>query len=93
MPAKKNKIQFLLNEYLECHGSINILLPDGVNIEMGITQEGKNGAERKRNYCWVTTSREGCSTILDKYAMSMHFEDIDSKFVINQADEGIVTVV
>ena len=90
--SSKNSIQSLINTYLERHGSIDILLPDGVGLEIGITQEGKHGLEKLHDYCWVVTKREDRSTVIDKYSMSMFFED-SAKCIVDQNDRGIVSVI
>lgn len=80
--SSKNKIQALLVTHLLKHGQIEIKLPDGVVLEIGITQEGKNGElEVKDDYCWVITSREKRSTCMDSYNMGLRFEDNADIFV------------
>ena len=92
MAKSRNRIQYLLNEYLERNGSIDLLLPDGVEIAIGITQQGKRGVEKMSDYCWVTTTRGNCTTIMDKYSMSMEFDN-ESQCLVNQSEQGIVTVI
>jgi len=88
MAKSKNRIQYLLNDYLERNGTIDLLLPDGVELEIGITQEGKRGAEKLADYCWVATTREDRATVIDRYAMSMEFDDGACL-----VDEGMVTII
>ena len=90
MAKNKNRIQFLLNEYLETYGSIDIQLPDGVGVEIDITQDGKKGPRRLGDYCWVVASRDDRLTTLDRYAMSMQFEDEGCRILDEQ---GHVTVI
>ena len=79
---KSNKLQYLLVQYLMKHGQIELLLPDGVKLEIGLTQEDQNGKiVKKDDYCWVITSREGRSTSLDAYNMGLRFED-DEKCIV-----------
>ena len=91
MAKSRNGIQSNLNDYLERNGTIDILLPDGVEIEIGITQEGKRGAEKLADYCWVTATRDDRVTVIDRYAMSMEFEN--DACLVDQRDEGIVTII
>lgn len=80
---KKNKIQALLVEHLLKYGSIEILLPDNVKVEIGTTQENQNGKlVKKEDYCWVITSRENRSTSLDAYNMGLRFTDDESMIVL-----------
>jgi hypothetical protein len=90
--TNKGKIQFLLNEYLDQHGKIDLLLPDGVGVEIGITQEGPRGPERRADYCWIATSRDDRSTILDQYSLSVHFDD-PKRTILAEQDEGDVTII
>ncbi len=90
--GRKNRIQSLINTYLERHGAIDILLPDGVGLEIGITQEGKHGEEKHHDYCWVVTTQGDRSTVIDKYSMSMSF-DGNANCIIDHHDRGTVSVV
>jgi hypothetical protein len=90
---KKKKIQSLIIDHLMKHGQIEILLPDGVKLEIGTTQENQKGElVRKDDYCWVITSREGRSTSLDAYNMGLRFNDdekvlvFEDKFIDQEGD-------
>ena len=79
---KKRKIQALIVEHLLKHGQLEILLPDGVKLEIGTTQENQNGKlVRKDDYCWVIASRDDRSTSLDAYNMGLRFSDDDKILV------------
>lgn len=79
----KNKIQSLLVTHLMKHGQIELLLPDGVILEIGITQEGKDGEiVKKDDYCWVITSRGGRSTSIDSYNLGLRFNDEKNVLVL-----------
>lgn len=92
MAKNKNTIQFLLNDYLETFGSIDLLLPDGVKLQIGITQEGKHGIEKCSDYCWVVTSRDDRMTMLDRYVSTMKFSE-DRNHLVDNSDTGFVTVL
>jgi hypothetical protein len=78
----KNKIQSLLVEHLLKHGQIELALPDGVTLEIGVTQEGQNGElVVKDDYCWIIASHKGRSASLDPYNMGVRFPD-DEKILI-----------
>lgn len=90
---KKNKIQTLLVEHLLKHGQIELLLPDGVTLEIGVTQENKNGElVKKDDYCWVIASQGNRATSLDAYNMGLRFQDdekaivFDDKFIDQNGD-------
>ena len=75
------KIQALLIAHLLDQGEISLLLPDGVTLEIGITQEGKNGTEITNDYCYVKSSREGKSAMLDTYNLSLQYTDKENRIV------------
>ena len=94
----RDKIQYLLISYLMHHGSISLKLPDGVNLEIGITQEGKHGQIKSQDYCWVITSREDKSVALDSYNLGLNFigenriimvDDEEDEFELPDLSEGI----
>ena len=92
---KKRKIQALIVEHLLKHGQLEILLPDGVKLEIGTNHENQNGKlVRKDDYCWVIASRDDRSTSLDAYNMGLRFSDDDKILVfedkfIDQDGENI----
>ena len=90
--SNKNRVQFILNEYLEMHGKIDLQLPDGVGLQIGITQDGPRGPERQADYCWVCASRDDRSTTIDRYSLSAHFDDLSRK-VLAEEDQGEVTII
>ena len=84
-----SKIQSLIVRHLMKHGSIQIRLPDGVLVEIGITQEDIQGKYTiKDDYCWVLASQEDRSVGFDsEYNMAIQF-DTCSKLVV--LDDNIV---
>lgn len=89
--SKAKKIQALLTTHLLNCGSIDLLLPDGVKIEIGITKEGKHGTEIADDYCFVRASREGNSTLLDTYNLGLQYRDNGNNFICEDEtydDEG-----
>lgn len=78
----KNKIQSLIVEHLLKHGQIELVLPDGVTLEIGLTQENQDGKLTiKDDYCWVIASQGGRATSLDAYNMGLRFSDDDKILV------------
>ncbi len=73
---KTNKLQALLITYLEKHGSVKLILPDSVVLEIGVNQFNQKGELKKvDNYCWVMASREDRMAILDAYNLGVRFND------------------
>lgn len=72
----------MIVEHLMKYGQLEILLPDNVKLEIGMTQENQEGRlVKKDDYCWVIASREGRSTSLDAYNLGLRFEN-DEKLIV-----------
>lgn len=79
---KTNKIQSLLINYLLKHGHIQLLLPDNVTLEIGITEEDQKGSVKKTDdYCWVIAKKENRAACIDSYNLGIRFEN-ESKAII-----------
>ena len=76
--AQSLKIQRLLISQLEEHGTIELLLPNQVTLEIGVTQEGKNGTIKVDEYCWVTASKNERQISLDSYNLGLRFSAYNS---------------
>ena len=73
--SKAAKLQYLLIHQLLKKGSVELLLPDGITIEIGITQEDQFGdVHREDDYCYVIASRDGKSVMLDSYNLGLCYE-------------------
>lgn len=78
----KNKIQCLLVTHLLKHGQISLLLPDGVTLEIGLTQENNEGELMvEPEYCWVIASQKDRSVCFDSYNMGLKFADDENILV------------
>jgi len=81
------KIQALLIAHLLNKGSIDLLLPDGIRLEIGITKEGKNGTEISNDYCYVKSTRQDKTAILDTYNLMLEYSDAEKKIIC--IDNGV----
>jgi hypothetical protein len=73
--AKSRKLQYLLITELLDKGSVELLLPDGITLEIGIVQEDQMGNLSKTDdYCYVVATRSGKSTLLDSYNLGLQYE-------------------
>lgn len=73
--SKVNKLQYLLITQLLKKGSVQLILPDGIVVEIGIVQENEFGETKKTDdYCYVVATRNGKSTLLDSYNLGLQFE-------------------
>jgi len=80
----KNKIQSLLVDHLLKHGQIQLLLPNNVKLEIGLTQENEEGKlEVADDYCWVIASQGNRATSLDSYNMGLRFADEENIIVFD----------
>jgi hypothetical protein len=73
--AKARKLQYLLITELLDKGSVELILPDGITLEIGIMQEDEFGDVRKSDdYCYVVATRAGKSALLDSYNLGLQYE-------------------
>jgi hypothetical protein len=81
--TKQDRIQHLIITQLLKEGSVQLKLPDGITLELGITQEGKDGRQEKcDNYCWVTTSQHQRRIFMDSFNLSMEYAATDKQIVL-----------
>jgi hypothetical protein len=94
--TRKDKIQHLLITYLMSYGAIELSLPDGVLLKIGITQEGKDGSfVKQKDYCWVSTQRDDKEVAIDSYNVALNFRDQGNIILIDESgvEEVNVSVV
>jgi len=91
MAVQKNRIQVMLIDYLQKFGTIDLILPDGVLLEIGITQETKHGLVKNDDYCWVITKRDDRKAMLDRYSMGLLYDD--PRFLVDNKEQGSVYVL
>ena len=70
---KRDKIQCLLITYLMEKGQINLVLPDGMNLSLGITTFTKSGIQKEDNYCWLEASQDARQISLDSHNLDFQF--------------------
>jgi hypothetical protein len=69
-------------------GQIELLLPDGIKLEVGITKEGRNGhLEKCPDYCWVNTSQYERTAFIDSYNLTLGYPDQGSIILMDQDDD------
>lgn len=80
--AKSKKLQYLIINQLLKEGTVSIILPDGVTLEIGITQEDEHGGLQKtEDYCYVVASRGNKSVMLDSFNLGLQFEADDDTII------------
>lgn len=76
--TRTDKIQHLLITQLKKSGVVEIILPDGINLKIGITemdQEGNVVINQDDDYCWITANRLDKSILLDSFNLGLSFND------------------
>lgn len=80
--AKQRKLQHLLITQLLEDGRVELILPDGIILEVGITQEDKNGEQVKvDDYCYVVATRLDRSALMDRYNLGLQFEQSEDRII------------
>ena len=70
--TRKDKIQHLLITHLLQEGEIELALPDGLRLELGITRENRHGdLEKCSDYCWLVASQQKRSVMKQAKALPM----------------------
>lgn len=72
-PTKK-KIQQLFVEHLFKEGVVELVLPNGMILEVGVTQENRYGdLEITPDYCWIVASQKNRSVSIDSYNLGLRY--------------------
>lgn len=88
--SRKDKIQQLLILHLLEEGHIQLNLPDGMKVELGIVKEGKHGTLKKQDdYCWLIAQHKDREVSIDSYNLGLRFADTDSKMLIEDSIDEI----
>lgn len=79
-----NKLQYMLINHLQKHGSIKLTLPGEVELEIGINQlDHKNNLVKVDNYCWVMATYNKKTVVLDSYNLALRFPDSEDALLLN----------
>lgn len=77
--SKQKKIQSLIIAHLLKQGHLELLLPDGMILEVGVVAEDKHGnLEKRDNYCWVIASQRDRTISMDSYNLGLRYSDNDN---------------
>jgi hypothetical protein len=70
----KNKVQQIFVEHLLKEGVVELCLPNGMVLEVGVTQENRYGdLEITPDYCWVVASQKNRSVSIDSYNLGIRY--------------------
>ena len=85
---RHDKIQHLLITHLLDKGHIELTLPDGMVLELGIVQENKFGElEKTEDYSWVIATQKNRSISMDSYNLALRYTDCDDKIIVEDIYE------
>tara|TARA_Y100000034_G_scaffold117103_1_gene156211 strand:+ start:811 stop:1113 length:303 start_codon:yes stop_codon:yes gene_type:complete len=87
--SKKN-IQTLLIKHLMEKGQIELLLPDGVKLEIGVMQLDQEGELINciEDYCYVVANREDKKFTLDSYNVGLQFAESQDTMLFDDVTIG-----
>jgi len=88
--TKKDKIQHLLITHLMEKGQISLTLPTGIILDIGITQQTKQGVQKCNDYCWISATQNQRATYMDQYNMTIQYPGCP--VLLNEADEDGITL-
>ena len=75
--VKQTFISFLLQE-----GHIQLILPNDMILEVGITQENERGdLEKMPDYCWVIATQKGRSVSIDEYNLGLRYQNEKDRLI------------
>jgi hypothetical protein len=72
--ATVSRVQRLFVELLMKEGALELALPNGTVLEVGVTQENETGdLEITPGYCWIVASQKGRSISMDNYNLGIRY--------------------
>lgn len=81
--AKARKLQYLLITELLEKGTVELILPDGITLEIGIVQEDETGVAKKSDdYCYVVATRGNRSAMIDTYNLGLAYEPENNEIIL-----------
>ena len=90
MATPKKNIQTLLIKHLIDKGHVELILPDGIIIEIGVTQEDNHGnvVNCIEDYCYVTIRRDNVAFLIDSYAAGLQFIERSNTMLVEDSSVG-----
>lgn len=79
--TNEDKVQHMFITHLLKAGEVEIVLPNGFNLKVGITKENKRGIEKTKDYCWVVASQNNRNVSIDNYNLGLSFLQEDDKMI------------
>lgn len=87
--SKKNIQTLLINHLIE-KGQIELLLPDGVKLEIGVMQLDNKGelVNCIKDYCYVVATHQDKRFLLDSYNAGLQFTETPDTLVFDDVTVG-----
>ena len=83
---RQKKIQYLLVTHLLEKGHIELTLPDGMVLEMGIVQENELGElEKADDYCWIIASQKDRIVSMDSFNFGLRYAEDSGKMIFEDS--------
>jgi hypothetical protein len=86
----KQKLQYLLISNLMKDGEVQLILPDGITLSLGITKDSKNGIDKDLQYCWLTANQDDKSIFLDSRNLDFSFSR--DRLIVNDEYENKINL-
>jgi len=87
--TRVEKLQYLLITQLKKQGVVELVLPDGINLKIGITEvDGKGNLiiNQDDDYCWVTANRLDKSILIDSFNLGLSYGDDPSTIIFEDTN-------
>ena len=83
---KLKKIQTLLISHLLEKGHMELTLPDGMKLEIGIVQDDGTGQLKKQtDYCYMIASQKSREVSMDSYTFGLRYEENNGKIIVEDS--------
>jgi hypothetical protein len=91
--TRKDRIQYLVISHLREKGEIELSLPDGIKLGIGVTQEDVEGnVIIDDDYCWVSATKLDKGILLDSFNLGLSYAADPATIIFedeNINDEGV----
>lgn len=87
--TRKDKIQHLIISHLLEEGKLELILPNGLKIELETIQNGKNGPKICQDYCSLTATQNNREIEIDSHTLSIKYQDGLGKMIMEDSSEDI----
>lgn len=85
--TKKDKLQHLLITTLLDDGHIELVLPNGLTVELGITKENELGdLEKCDDYCWLIATQQDRSVCIDDYNLGIKYYGPSESILLEETE-------